>query len=458
MNDRFNIPLNIREKSNSIASFAGSVVVLVLLLLLLWQLDYHMITKPVKDAENAAIAEKQAEERKATTTYVYSADVIAVGDNLYHTGLLNSGMKEDGSWNYDHVYEHVVDEIQAADMAIVDQETVLTSDHDRISSYPCFATPTEVADSLMRAGFDVVESATNHFDDYGIELMEQTFDFWKNNYPDVPVLGVHETEEDAAKIKTKTVNDITFAFLDYTYGTNHFGVGEDFEYRIDLFDQVKIAAQLEEAKKISDVIIFIAHWGIEDETYPCEYEKQWATFLLQHGVDVLIGGHPHVLQPYGKMSDDAGNEMLIYYSLGNFVSCQNFLPELLGGMAKFTVRKTVLNDDVKIEILNQKIEPTVMHYNHDEGVYQVYMLRDYNDELGATHGANAYDGPAITMDNLRAQFEQTMNMNVKPSEKTYMLDAYYDWAGNMYNRHTKDEILDYDSMHSWEYYNSIGGY
>ena len=152
--------------------------------------------------------------------------MIAVGDNLYHGSLIESGENDSGTWNYDQIYDKVRDEIQAADVAMVDQETVFTTEHDAVSSYPPFATPTEVGDALMNAGFDVVESATNHIDDYGIDFLQETFNFWSSKYPDVPVLGIHPTQEDADTVKTLEVNGITISFLDYTYGTNNGGVGE----------------------------------------------------------------------------------------------------------------------------------------------------------------------------------------------------------------------------------------
>ena len=84
---------------------------------------------------------------------------------------------------------------------MIDQETVFTTDHSAVSSYPSFATPTEVGDALIKAGFDVIESATNHIDDYGPDYIEQTLDFWKTNYPEVPVLGIHSSQEDADTVK-----------------------------------------------------------------------------------------------------------------------------------------------------------------------------------------------------------------------------------------------------------------
>lgn len=447
-----NIPLNYKEKSNSRISLLCSILVLAVLVLLFHQLDYHMIRKPAREAAEAAALQKKKAEEEANTPKVSTASVIAVGDNLYHGTLIQSGQYETGEWNYDHIYANVLDEIQGADIAMIDQETVLTNDHNAVSSYPSFATPTEVGDAIIKAGFDVIEAATNHIDDYGYDFMKQTFDFWKNNYPDVPVLGIHETQEDADSIKTLEVNGIKIAFLDYTYGTNNSGAGEGKEYMIDIFDKNKVAASIAKAKEVSDCIVFVAHWGTEGEFMPTEYEKQWAAFLMQQGVNVVIGGHPHVLQPYGRMSDDQGHEMVIFYSLGNFVSTQQNFEELLGGMAQFTIEKTVLKGTTTVRILTPDVKPLVMHYNHDTGDYGPYMLEDYTNDLASQHSARYNFEEAFTVENLQKKFDEIMSMNVEPSTKTNLLNVKFDWEGNMIDKTTGNIVEDTDSIHWWEYY------
>lgn len=450
-----NLPLNYKEQVHSRISLVASIAVLAILFLLFYQLDYRMIRKPAEDARKQAEIEKQKAEEAANTPQISTASVIAVGDNLYHTSLLESGQYDTGEWNYDHIYEHVLDEIQAADLAFIDQETVLTNDHSAISSYPSFATPTEVGDAIIKAGFDVIESATNHFDDYGYDYMAQTFEFWRTNYPDIPVLGIHETQEDADTIKVKEVNGISIAMLDYTYGTNNSGAGEGREYMISIFDKEKVASDIQKAKAVSDCIIFVAHWGKEDESMPTEYEKEWAAFLLEQGVDVVIGGHPHVLQPYGRMYDDSGNEMVIFYSLGNFVSTQQQLSELLGGMADFTIQKTTLNGESSIQILSPEVKPLVMHYNHNTGDYGPYMLEDYTEELASQHSVRELIGDEFTLKNLKSKYNEIMSMNVEPSTKTTFLNVEIDPYGNMTDKTTGNYVEDYDSISASQYYEEL---
>ena len=451
-----NIPLNFREKNNSRISLLCSAAVLIVLVFLMHQLDYGLITKPEEKAAQEAQKKEEEAKKAAETPEITTASVIAVGDNLYHSKLYESGEYDSGNWNYDHIYANVLDEIQAADVAMIDQETVFAPYHDSVSTYPSFATPQEVGDAIIKAGFDVVESATNHADDYGYDYLKTTLDFWSSKYPTIPVLGIHSTQEDADIVKVKEVNGIRIAFLDYTYGTNNSGAGEGYEYMIDIFDKDKITTMIQKAKSICDCLIFVAHWGTEDETMPNEYEKQWAAFLMEQGVDVIIGGHPHVLQPYGRLSDDQGHSTLVFYSLGNFVSTQQELPELLEGMASFTIQKTTLNGKSTIEILSPEVKPMVMHYNHDAGEYGPYMLSDYTEELASQHSVRNVIGDEFTLANLQAKFKEIMSMNVKPSTNTNLLNVKFDWQGNMIDKTTGNVVEDTESIHSWEYLSSSG--
>lgn len=454
-NFKENIPLNFRERSNARASLLASVIVLAVLVILFNQLDYRLIRKPAIDAQKKTAAAKEKPETTATTNNVTTASVIAVGDNLYHQSLIDAGASEDGNWNYDKIYTHITDAIKDADIRMIDQETVFTTDHDSVSSYPSFATPTEVGDAIVKAGFNVVESANNHIDDFGEGFLTDTLNFWKTKYPDVTLLGIHDSQEDADAVKIREVNGIKIAFLNYTYGTNVGGI-EGKDYMIDMIRKEKITTMIQKAKQQADCIIFVAHWGTEDETMPNEYEKQWAAYLMEQGVNVIIGGHPHVLQPYGRISDGKGNETVVFYSLGNFVSTQQKLEELLGGMAKFTIQKTVENGKTSIQILTPTVEPLVMHYNSDAGEFGPYMLSDYTEELASQNGVQKYIGDGVfTLDNLKKKFNEIMSMNVTPSTGTNLLDVTIDTDLNMVDS-SGNIVEDTDSITAEQYYADKG--
>ncbi|MEQ2372043.1 CapA family protein [Blautia sp. CLA-JM-H16] len=453
-NSRDNIPLNFRERSNARTSLIASIVVLAFLVLFFNQLDYRLIRKPAIDAQKKTAAMKEQQKTEAAATETTTASVIAVGDNLYHQSLIDAGASEDGNWNYDKIYTHILDAIKDADVKMIDQETVFTTDHDSVSSYPSFATPTEVGDAIIKAGFNVVESANNHIDDFGEGFLNDTLNFWKTKYPDVTLLGIHDSQEDSDTVKIREVNGIKIAFLDYTYGTNVGGI-EGKDYMIDMIRKEKITTMIQKAKKQADCIIFVAHWGTEDETMPNEYEKQWAAYLMEQGVNVIIGGHPHVLQPYGRLTDDKGNETVVFYSLGNFVSTQQKLEELLGGMAKFTIQKTVQNGKTSIQILTPTVEPLVMHYNSEAGEFGPYMLSDYTEELASQHGVQKYIGNVFTLDNLKKKFNEIMSMNVTPSTGTDLLDVTINTDLNMVDA-SGNVVEDTNSITAEQYYADKG--
>ena len=446
-------PLNIIERMNSKISLICSVAALIVLVLLFRLLDHQIIQKPVEEAQQAA------EDEEAEANYapqVTTASVIAVGDNLYHDALIAYGQSDDGTRNYEKVYEHVRPYIEAADLAIVDQETMLTTDSDIWGGYPTFATPTEVGDALVAVGFDVVEHATNHIDDHGYDYISGTLDYWKTKHPEITVLGIHESQEDADSIKIREVNGIKVGFLDYTYGTNNINnVGP--AYMIDTFmdGSEHIASLVKKAKEEADCVVFVAHWGKEDEHMPDEYQKEWATFLMKAGVDVLIGGHPHVLQPYGVLDDEEGHHMVIFYSLGNFVSNQQDLAELLGGMACFTIQKTAYSDGTSsVEVKDIDVRPTVMHCDVYENVFAPYMLSDYTEELASNNTVSDYVGDIFTLSNLKKKFKEVMSIRVTPSDE----ETFLSYSIN-YNADFVDEngnVLPDNSITEMQYYGSMG--
>lgn len=424
-----NIPLNYREKNNSRISFICSIAVLLILFLIFYQLDNVLIRRPAQEAERVAQQEEEEAQIASEMPQVSTASVIAVGDNYYQDQLLQSGQSESGTWNYDSVYTNIQSEIQAADVAMISQDSVFTSDHDSVSTYP-FAVPTEVGDAIVNAGFDVVASASDTINDFGADMITQTLDYWNTSHPDISVLGIHGSQEDADTVNVIEVNGIRIALLNYTFGLDNAAAGGQ-EYMIDVFDRDSVSSAIQKAQEESDCIILFAHWGNENESTPSEYQKQWATFLMEQGVDVVIGSHPHVLQPYGRMSDDSGNEMVIFYSLGNFVTGQETFDTLLEGMAQFTIQKTVQNGETSIQILSPSITPLVMHYNYDSAEYGPYLLSQYNDEIGTYHSGRNSFPEIFSVENLQTRFDEIMSTNVTPSTGTDLLSATFDSDGNM---------------------------
>lgn len=477
MKKRDNLPLNYKERLNSRTSFLVSIAVLVVLCLVFNQMDYTMIRQPAAQAKKAADLQKQKEEEAAATTQeVTTATVLAVGDNLVQPSLLASGQSETGAWNYDSVYANLKSDIQAADIAMVNQETPFTTDHSAVSGTAPYATPTEIGDALVNAGFNVVTSATALIDDNGSSMINETLNYWETSHPDVTLVGIHKSQTSTNTAKIVEINGIKIAFLDYTFpaygsqsgisdnsadttgssassgstATSSSGKGS----MIDTFNTADVAAAIKQAKASADCVIFSANWGKTEEPMPTEYEKEWANFLMEQGVDVVIGTNPNVLQPYGYLTDDSGHNMLIYYSLGNFVTGQETLKQLLGGMAAFTIQKTVDGDQTSIQIQDATLTPLVMHYSYDTLEYAPYKLDDYTDALASAHSVRQSIGDEFSLENLQTKYDEIMSMNVTPSTKTDLLDVTFDSDGNMLDSNG-NYVEDNDSITSSWYYQTL---
>ncbi len=311
--------------------------------------------------------------------------LLAVGDNLIHIEVVQSGRQEDGTLNYDHLYSNLKEEIAAADIAVVNQETILGGDDFAYSGYPNFNSPTEIGDALVNAGFDVVLQATNHTMDMGLKGIENTFTYWKTN-PEIHVLGINETEEASDKITVIEKNGIKLAMLNYTYSLNGYSLPKDMPYLVNLISKKKMAKDIAKAEEIADFTIVFPHWGSEYVYKATPMQKDLTEFFYEHGVDLVIGAHPHVIEPVEWIETDTDHRMLVYYSLGNFISYQKEAPRMLGAMAKVTINK----DENGTYISNAAITPIVTHYENGPADfhYGIYKLDEYTPALAKVHGVS----------------------------------------------------------------------
>lgn len=306
-----------------------------------------------------------------------TVELTAVGDDLIHSPIYKACKTKQG-YNFDSLFKHIKKDIQASDISVINQETILVD--KRYSGYPSFGSPKALADAIAKAGFNVVTHATNHTLDRGTGAVTGTLKYWNRKHPNIKVLGIHKNKNASNKITVVKKNGIDIAMLNYTYGLNGYRLPYGKSYMVDLLtskNKSKIKKDIKTAKKKSDFVIVFAHWGTEYRYSPDASQKKWTNFFLNSGVDVLIGTHPHVLEPYKMLKGKNGRKMLVYYSLGNFISSQNRVPRLLGGMAKITIAKDSKGTYVK----KYTMEPLVTHIGKNRKSYTVYKLNDYTDTL-----------------------------------------------------------------------------
>lgn len=333
-----------------------------------------------------------------------SLNIKMVGDDLIHNTIYFAAKTEDG-YDFDMLFEQVKDDIESADVAIINQETIFVNNPNRYSSYPTFGSPTQVGDSIVKAGFDVVTHATNHTLDKGVSGINDTLEFWRGNYPNIDILGIHASE-DESKISYLEKNNIKLSFVNYTYGLNGLKLPKDKEYMIDLLDDgTELSENVRIAKENSDIMIAILHIGTEYVYKPTKYHKKYVDMCIDNGADIVICAHPHVLEPYKKVTTENGNTGLVYYSLGNFISNQRKIPTLLGGMADITLER---NSDGKVEIKDYSLIPLVTHYT--DNYYTTYKLKDYTDELAKQHRISRSEEFSVEI--LWDLFNEIMNTEV----------------------------------------------
>lgn len=336
---------------------------------------------PTAQTQVSAVNEESTAAEKSENAKV---TLLATGDNLIHNTLISAGEQSDGTLNYDSLYANIKPEIEKFDISVIDQETVLGGSAFEYSGYPTFNTPWEVGEAAIRAGFDVFNCATNHTMDMGWGGIENELAFFADKKEAV-ALGINSNEDDYNKITYYEKNGITFAMLNYTYGTNGIPLPDDKPWCVNLLDKEKVTKDLKEAREHADFVIVFPHWGTEYSFEVSEYQEEYTKLFSDMGVDLVIGCHPHVIEPVKWVTNEStGKKMLVYYSLGNFISHQIDLENLLGGMAEVTIEKK----DGKTEITSAKFVPVVCHYNRDENgkfAFNVYKLGDYNDDLANTH-------------------------------------------------------------------------
>lgn len=381
----------------------GAVITAIVLCVILGVVSAVRYSK-TKAAAAAAEKKKQQEAALEKEQEENIIDFLAVGDNIAHLGMRESGMTESGDWNYDAIYQPVKEDVEAADLALVTQETVFVENREDISGYPSFGTPPEFGDALVHTGFDVVAHATNHILDKGTDSIEYTMKWWKENHADTRILGIHESQADADNMTVIQCKALKLAMLDYTYGLNDIPLAEDKSYMIDVFNEEKARADIKKAREAADVVIVVMHVGDEYVQDVDDQTRQWVNLFLEEDVDIVIGSHPHVIRTMETLTGEDGHKMLVYYSLGNFTSTQNDLPSLLGAMAKITIKKDVKTG--AIQIPEHEFIPLLMHYNHDSRTYGVYKLNEYTQELADQHTANERNPGEFSIQYYKDLFEQ----------------------------------------------------
>ena len=328
-------------------------------------------------SDNKPITKPKEEEKEK----LYTASVITAGDNLIHSSVYKDANKNANYNGYDFkpMYEYIKPIVSEYDIAYYNQETILGGTELGVSDYPTFNSPYEVGDAMIDAGFNLVSLATNHTMDSGERAVLNSRNYW-NSKDNVLAVGSYSSMEERNEVQIRETNNITYTMLNYTYGTNGIRVPSGMEYLVNVwpctgnnpdndnnYQEYKntIKEDIDRVRDKVDVLMVAMHWGVEYTHEPTKYEKDMAEFLADNGVDVIIGTHPHVVQPVTYIGDT-----LVIYSLGNFISaqyqnqgtCTNYKC-MVGAMTSFNITKTVKDSNKSIKISDVSTELIYTYYS-----------------------------------------------------------------------------------------------
>lgn len=342
---------------------------------------------------------------------------VAFGDNLIHSSIIEDGERlatennRSEKYYFDPMYENFKEIISGADIAFINQETPIAGPDFPAAGYPNFNTPTEMGDTLVRLGFDVINTATNHMLDCRGKGLIHHADYWASKEDDgVIQIGSYKNKDDYNNIRVIEKEGVRIAFLGYTYGTNGMTAGSGYEdIYVPLPTASEMKRQVTEARELADLVFVSMHWGWEDSFDPNADQRDWAQTLVDAGADVIIGTHPHVVQEVKWKENAEGHKTLIAYSLGNFISTMYYPWNMFGGYLSLDI----VLDENGARVENPLFNPTMCHYSMTRRSLKLYTLDNYSQELYDTHGTTLKSS-AYSYDKIIAKIKSVISEEFLP--------------------------------------------
>ena len=344
------------------------IIPIVLLFILFFTKYIHIYDNPIEE-------EKEVSENTNIEIEESTLSLIMVGDCLIHGAIYDDAKEDNGTYNFYKMVDLVAPIVKEYDLAFYNQESILGGTSLGLSSYPTFNSPQEVGDTFIDMGFNLVSLANNHTLDRGKNAIYSSLNYWKSK-ENVMTAGSYSSETERITPNIKEKNGITYALLSYTTTTNGLRRPSDAPYLVMTYDDETVKKDVERLRDKVDLIMVSMHWGEEYVHEPTDEQKRIANYLSSLDVDIVIGHHPHVVQPIDFLGDT-----MVVYSLGNFISSQYGINKLTGLMASVLVRKTTINgiSNITLEYPTAELVYTssiIDSYRHSYKVYPYTMLTD----------------------------------------------------------------------------------
>lgn len=360
----------------------------------------------INTENNSAETTLSNKNTKQDTAEPITFTLTSLGDTLCHnTQYWDAYNSKTDEYDFSYVYEDIKNYTLSSDITIGSLETTFAGKEKGYSNYPTFNTPDSLATALKDIGVDVVSLAGNHALDYGYTGLCRTIDVFNNI--GLSHLGTYKTAEDQEKILIKDVKGVKIAFINYTYGTNGIPLPSGKVFCVNLIDKDFIKKQINQAKEQNvDMIVACMHWGTEYRTTANSEQKDLANFLFENGVDVILGNHPHVLEPMEKktitLQDGTTKDVFVVYALGNFTADQRDEITRDSAILNLTITK---NSDGKISIDKVNYVPIYMYKNTNVSTHKFKILdiektiKDYEEGKNTSINSTVYN-------NLKKQLEK----------------------------------------------------
>lgn len=426
------------KRNNNGKGFLPAVLILFVAITVVFSIIYVVKFSPEKESEKIADNSTASETQSAVTEkafsgfesvrldkvseilipkendkpYVATVSFVAVGDNIVHSTVLADAKSlaegTDKEYNFVPMFENIKEYISEADFAYINQESPIAGADRGYSGYPMFNAPDQVIYDLKEVGFDIFNIANNHMLDRHSSGYERTIEFF-NSQTDITMIGGYADEDDFNNYRIIEKDGIKIALLAYTYGTNGINPSSASEAVIPLCDEYSndvIDRQTKEARELADIVIVSIHWGNEHWFEPSWLQKQQMEIMVNNNVDVILGSHPHVLEPMFWQERPDGGRTLVIYSLSNILSGMNYMRNHVGGIAGFDIIKT--GDEACVG--NAYFIPTVCHFDNRVRGFKLYKFSDYTEELLRKHGTQVRGTDTYRdMDYLRGIIDDTIS-------------------------------------------------
>lgn len=379
------------------------IILLIFIIFIFNKYNKNANTNTENNSTETTLSNKNT---KQDTAEPITFTLTSLGDTLCHnTQYWDAYNSKTDEYDFSYVYEDIKNYTSSSDITIGSLETTFAGKEKGYSNYPTFNTPDSLATALKDIGVDVVSLAGNHALDYGYTGLCRTIDVFNNI--GLSHLGTYKTAEDQEKILIKDVKGVKIAFINYTYGTNGIPLPSGKDFCVNLIDKDFIKKQINQAKEQNvDMIVACMHWGTEYRTTANSEQKDLANFLFENGVDVILGNHPHVLEPMEKktitLQDGTTKDVFVVYALGNFTADQRDEITRDSAILNLTITK---NSDGKISIDKVNYVPIYMYKNTNVSTHKFKILdiektiKDYEEGKNTSINSTVYN-------NLKKQLEK----------------------------------------------------